>query len=440
MDQFSNLTLEIFTKLEHQWLSNHTITTKKTRVLTIDGGGGGGGCFTTAAAALIHLENHIQLKTGNSDSRIIDYFDIIAGTGTGALLAVMLNADDGTGNGRPLFTATQAVNFLNENLTKIYKVKKNGFIRRKTRFSGESMENVMKKALTRCVDGKVMTLSDTCKPMIVPCYDLNTHAPFVFSRADAVENASFEFELWKICRATASDPSVLKPFKMTSVDGKTLCHAIDGGLVMNNPTAAVVTHVLHNKRDFPLVNGVEDLLVLSYGNGNGNGGLVRKVDKSGYCDSRFVFGVVCDGVSETVDQMLGNAFCWNHADYVRIQANGSSKGGVGPTMEEVLTERGVESLPFGGKRLLTETNGQRIENFVQRLVASGTSSLPPSPCKPPAKMTKEDALSSFYMSVVYVLNTPIPDDGDDATVEQIRRRNKWENNDYVSWYHSQWYV
>ncbi|GJZ56613.1 putative reverse transcriptase domain-containing protein [Tanacetum coccineum] len=35
------------------------------------------------------------------------------------------------------------------------------------------------------------------------------------------------------------------------------------------------------------------------------------------------------------------------------------------------------------------------------------------------------------MSVVYVLNTPIRDDGDDAIVEQIRRRNKWENDDYV---------
>ena len=35
------------------------------------------------------------------------------------------------------------------------------------------------------------------------------------------------------------------------------------------------------------------------------------------------------------------------------------------------------------------------------------------------------------MSVVYVLTTPIPDDGDDATVEQIRRRSKWENDDYI---------
>ncbi|GKA15238.1 hypothetical protein Tco_0694985 [Tanacetum coccineum] len=36
------------------------------------------------------------------------------------------------------------------------------------------------------------------------------------------------------------------------------------------------------------------------------------------------------------------------------------------------------------------------------------------------------------MSVVYVPTTPIPEDGgDDATVEQIRKRAKWDNDDYV---------
>ncbi|GKC24244.1 zinc finger, CCHC-type containing protein [Tanacetum coccineum] len=37
----------------------------------------------------------------------------------------------------------------------------------------------------------------------------------------------------------------------------------------------------------------------------------------------------------------------------------------------------------------------------------------------------------FSMSVVYVLTTPIPQDGENTTMEQIRRRNKWENDDYV---------
>lgn len=65
-----------------------------------------------------------------------------------------------------------------------------------------------------------------------------------------------------------------------------------------------------------------------------------------------------------------------------MQANGLTSGGeekVGA--EELLKERGVETAPFGVKRLLTESNGERIEGFVQRLVASGKSSLPPSPCK-----------------------------------------------------------
>nr|GEX97500.1 hypothetical protein [Tanacetum cinerariifolium] len=36
------------------------------------------------------------------------------------------------------------------------------------------------------------------------------------------------------------------------------------------------------------------------------------------------------------------------------------------------------------------------------------------------------------MSVVYVLTTPIPEDGDDATVEQLRKKAKWDNDDYDS--------
>ncbi|XWS31577.1 hypothetical protein CRYUN_Cryun23aG0088300 [Craigia yunnanensis] len=149
---------------------------------------------------------------------------------------------------------------------------------------------------------------------------------------------------------------------------------------MNNPTAAAVTHVLHNKRDFPSVNGVEDLLVFSLGNGPSCE--KSKLRSNGECSTSSVVDIVLDGVSETVDQMLGNAFCWNRSDYVRIQANGlGSDRMVSPRTEEVLKERGVESLPFGGKRLLTETNGQRIECFIQRLVASGKTSLPPSPCK-----------------------------------------------------------
>ncbi|KAJ4846434.1 putative inactive patatin-like protein 9 [Turnera subulata] len=370
----SKVTLEIFSKLEQQWLSHCENIAKKTRVLSIDGGGTTG---IVSGAALIHLEDQIRLKIGDPNARIADFFDIIAGTGIGALLAAMLTADDGSG--RPLYSARDAVAFVANKNSELFRCGGGFLLRRRRRFSGTSMEKALKEAFKRD-DGKVLTLKDTCKPLLVPCFDLRSSAPFVFSRADASESPSFDFELWKVCRATSATPGLFKPFNLTSTDGKTSCCAIDGGLVMNNPTAAAVTHVLHNKRDFPTVNSVEDLLVLSLGNGQLSGGSPggRKLRHSGECSTSSVVDIVLDGVSENVDQMLGNAFCWNRTDYVRIQGNGI----VGPrTEEDVLEERGVESLPFGGKRLLTETNGQRIESFVQRLVASGKSSLPPSPCK-----------------------------------------------------------
>ncbi|GJV70275.1 hypothetical protein Tco_1485784 [Tanacetum coccineum] len=46
-------------------------------------------------------------------------------------------------------------------------------------------------------------------------------------------------------------------------------------------------------------------------------------------------------------------------------------------------------------------------------------------------MAEEYALLAFSMSVVYVLTTPIHEDGENATMEQIRKRVKWDNDDYV---------
>lgn len=316
--ELSNVTLEIFTKLETKWLS-HCESTVKTRILTIDGGGT---TAIVAGATLIHLEDQIRLQTSDPDAQIADFFEIIAGTGIGAILAAMITAADAFG--RPLYTAREAVRVLTERSSELYKLKSGGVfrLRRRRRFSSTSMDHVLKQIFRRKEDGRLLTLKDTCKPLLIPCFDLKSSAPFVFSRADASESPSFDFELWKVCRATSATPSRFHPFNLTSVDGKTSCSAVDGGLVMNNPTAAAVTHVLHNKRDFPAVNGVEDLLVLSLGNGSSNAkACENEKEKENHrtCSTPSVVGIVLDGVSETVDQMLGNAFCWNRTDYVRIQ-------------------------------------------------------------------------------------------------------------------------
>ncbi|XP_047337007.1 probable inactive patatin-like protein 9 [Impatiens glandulifera] len=359
----SKMIPEIFSKLEQKWLDHHCHV-KKTRILTIDGGETTG---SVSGSSLIYLEDQIQSITSDPNIRIIDFFDIIAGTGIGGLYATLLAADDGTG--RPLFTAKEAVNFVKEKQSDLYRVKTSNPFRRRRRFSGKSMTKLLAGVLTT-KNGELMTLKNTCKPILIPCFDLNSSAPFVFSRADASQSRSYDFHLWKVIRATLAAPSLFNPFPLTSVDGKTSCLAVDGGIVMNNPTSAAVTHVLHNKCDFPSVNGFDDLLVLSLGNGSS----IRNnhVNHSRRCLTSAIVNIAVDGVSETVDQMIANSFCFNRPDYVRIQAYEEKR-----IHGDVLTEKGVETLPFGGKKLLTETNGERIGTFVQRL----TDSLPPSPCK-----------------------------------------------------------
>ena len=86
---------------------------------------------------------------------------------------------------------------------------------------------------------------------------------------------------------------------------------------MNNPAATAVTQVLHNKRDFPSMNGVEDLLILFIK----NGAQAKRMNNAGECSTSMVVDIALDDISETVDQMLGNAFCWNRTDYVRIQVH-----------------------------------------------------------------------------------------------------------------------
>ncbi|VFQ88023.1 unnamed protein product [Cuscuta campestris] len=84
-------------------------------ILAIDGGGVRG----IIPATILHsLESHLQELEG-PNARIADYFDIVAGTSTGSLIAAMLTApgDDG----RPCFTASEIPPFYKKESPHIFK-------------------------------------------------------------------------------------------------------------------------------------------------------------------------------------------------------------------------------------------------------------------------------------------------------------------------------
>lgn len=363
-------------------------------ILSIDGGGMRG---ILSGKALAYLEHALKAKSGNPDARIADYFDVAAGAGVGGIFTAMLFAT--RDHGRPISKADDTWRFLAEQGKRFYRSSSSsssgGKVLRRIIKGGAGgstgsatvgLEKSMKEVFVE--KGRSLTLKDTLKPVLIPCYDLSSTAPFLFSRADALETDSFDFQLWEVCRATSAEPGRFEPVQMRSVDGQTRCLAVDGGLAMSNPTAAAITHVLHNKQEFPFVRGVEDLLVLSIGTGqllevSFENEQVKKWKAKDW--ARPTARIASDGSADLVDQAVSMAFGQSRSsNYIRIQANGSSLGRCGPNVdtdsspsnvnmllglaEEMLKQKNVESVLFGGKRINEQSNFEKLDWFAGELV------------------------------------------------------------------------
>ncbi|XP_065853289.1 patatin-like protein 7 [Euphorbia lathyris] len=373
------LTFEIFSILENKFLfggyddpnpkialsqNDHQKHSSdgRVRVLSIDGGRATSGIL--AAKSLSHLESCLRRKSGNSSASISDYFDVVAGSGSGGVLASLLFTRGK--DGRPLFTADEALRFLIENRKKLNQsVSSKGLLRRFCRPRGK-MEKPLRSAFGEC------TLKDTIKSVLIPCYDLSTRAPFVFSRADALEVDSYDFKMSDVCLATIAEPMVNGAVELSSVDKKTKIFAVDGGIAMNNPTAAAITHVLNNKQEFPLCKGVEDLLVVSLGGGGESDFGTKNLNSS---PARFAW-IAGEGASDTVDQAVSMAFgqC-RTSNYVRIQANGIipnekslKEADILGMAEKMLKQKNVESILFKGKKIGENTNLDKLESFGGELI------------------------------------------------------------------------
>ncbi|RWW03584.1 hypothetical protein GW17_00033254, partial [Ensete ventricosum] len=314
------------------------------RILSIDGGGSPSDALL-AAVALARLESSLRRRSGDPSARVADMFDVAAGSGAGGVLVAMLFTRDH--DGRPLFSATDALHLL---LSESRRRRGRGFSSRRGLFRGMFRRP---GSFFRRIFGDA-TLRDTVKPVLIPCYDLATGAPFLFSRADAVEADGYDFRMWEVCAATCADASTAA-VDLRSVDGRTRVTAVGAGVAMANPVAAAITHVLHNKPEFPFAAGVEDLMVVSLG--------ASAPAPAAPCAAEFV-RIAGEGFSDMVDQAVGMAFGrpdgWIDCSWVasaghrihvgELHAKDDELGG-GGRAGAVAATRGVAALPRSRKDL-----------------------------------------------------------------------------------------
>ncbi|EEF38750.1 patatin-like protein 3 [Ricinus communis] len=242
-------------------------------ILSIDGGGIRG---IIPGVILDYLESKLQELDGE-DARLADYFDVIAGTSTGGLIATMLVAPNE--EERPLYAANDIVPFYLENCPKIFPETKGIFAciidlwkaLTGPKYNGRYLHSLIRSIL------KDTKLHQTLTNLVIPAFDIKKMQPTLFSSYQVTARPVLDALLSDICIATSSAPTFLPAysFKNEDPDGKVEeFHLIDGGLAASNPTLVAISEVTKqtmkkNPDFFPIKpTDYDRFLVISLGTGS----------------------------------------------------------------------------------------------------------------------------------------------------------------------------
>jgi len=204
-------------------------TGKFVRILSIDGGGIRS---IIPAQILVILEEKLREKTGRSETRLTDYFDLIAGSGTGGIMVCAYLSPIKPQNQTPRFSAGQVADLFLRGGKKMYEetldhklLSVGGLIDEK--YSSYGLEKVLKEYFDE------LQLSHLLKPCLIPTYDITRREAHFFTQHTATK-PSEDFLVRDIARATAASPTFFECKRVQSLSGVSY-PMIDGGIFANNP-------------------------------------------------------------------------------------------------------------------------------------------------------------------------------------------------------------
>ncbi|KAK9990598.1 hypothetical protein SO802_025583 [Lithocarpus litseifolius] len=242
-------------------------------ILSIDGGGVRG---IIPGVILAYLESQLQELDGE-EVRLADYFDVVAGTSTGGLIAGMLVAPNE--NNRPLFAAKDIVPFYLENSPKIFPQACGIFasavnlvkILTGPKYNGKYLHKLIRKELG---DTK---LHQTLTNLVVPTFDIKKLQPTIFSSFQLTNHPILDAALSDICIGTSAAPTFFPAHYFSNQDRHGSVrdfNLVDGGVAANNPTLIAISEVtkqiINKNPDFLPIKPMayDQLLVISIGTGS----------------------------------------------------------------------------------------------------------------------------------------------------------------------------
>ncbi|MBA4712610.1 MULTISPECIES: patatin-like phospholipase family protein [Citrobacter] len=227
------------------------------RILSIDGGGIRG---ILPGMLLVALEKKLQDKEKKPTARIADYFDLVAGTSTGAILCSAYVCPDATGT--PKFSAQEAVNFYLQDGDEIFDV---GIWKTISSLGGVSDEKYPATELERVLKTAFgdTKLSKLLKPTCFVAYDVSSRLPVIFKQHSAVAKKR-DFLVRDVLRATSAAPTYFEAARIYSLPPLPQKYVlVDGGVVANDPALCAFSEAIK----FSNVAGIKDMIIVSLGTG-----------------------------------------------------------------------------------------------------------------------------------------------------------------------------
>jgi patatin-like phospholipase/acyl hydrolase len=328
-----------------------------TRILSIDGGGIRG---IVPAVVLTHLEEALQQLTNNPDARLVDFFDLFAGTSTGSMIVAGLLAPN-KGN-RPAYSAKEIVDLYFDNADTIFQDSLLQDIKSvagllNVKYNPEGIEAVFQQHFP---DTK---LNELLKPTLIPVYDLTRGKNYFFRQQKAQVSARHNYYLKDVLRSATSAITYFPPMQISTVDGTRKRCFIDGGIFANNPALSAYAEFRYHN---PKLHA-KDTMMLSIGTGKQGTRLdCASTQNWGALEWREPAGnLFANSVADANHYQL-KAVYDSMPNYLRLDGffNDTDKSSLDNTSKDYL-----DCLYYLGQQI-AQDNKQAIKSFAQQLIAN----------------------------------------------------------------------
>ncbi|MGR8942289.1 MAG: patatin-like phospholipase family protein [Gammaproteobacteria bacterium] len=231
------------------------------KILTLDGGGIRG---MMTVEVLKHIETLLRKELKRDENFVLaDYFDYIAGTSTGAIIAACLSLGWPVDKIRDFYRTSGAKMFDKASLLKRFKYS----------YEDEELKNLLQREFGRDTTlgspelktllMMVMRNATTDSPWPV---SNNPHATYNDRRRD---DCNLNLPLWQLVRASTAAPTYFPPEKITlGTENPYPFVFVDGGISMyNNPSFQTFLMATVGPYKLNWQTGADKLLIISIGTG-----------------------------------------------------------------------------------------------------------------------------------------------------------------------------